>query len=412
MKYMPRQEKGHLHAWILLVSFLLIPLCGVAQTRIPGQPASLPPAISQQMQQAVTNQQYTPQAVQSSIQQMDQLIRTGVGDASRIQPTFDGKNLIFRINGQVYTFDVTQEAHKVTENLTTLTVTPEVPRAYEEATIRVTNYSTNLAEDRITWTVNGSVVQDQIGGTSITIPMRGIGEETRVVVSVMSRKLGEFFSKELLVNPGDVAILWEANTYTPPFYKGKPLPSYKSTVKLIPFPTLVSKGKNISPDQLLYEWKRNYRNVEALSGFGKRSASFETGGGLQEERLKLLVRDPNSGAQTEREVTIAITEPKLLLYAGSPLFGFRYEEALGKSFLLSNEETTIKGEPYFASKEELEDGSAPLKWSQNGKSIPSLNQSVTLHKPTTGGSSRIDASIDNPKRILQSAKSSITITYQ
>ncbi len=358
------------------------------------------------------NEEVDPEAVRRAIEQMNQRVKDETSKNVNSKPIFDGKNMIFNVNGVTYTFDITEGARKTSQALTSFVMTPQTPRAHQEVTIRVNNFSTDTTEDRITWSVNDTIVQDQIGGTSIKIRMGEVGESVHVVATILSRKLGEVFSKDITLTPGDVAVLWEANTYTPPFYKGKPLPSYRSTIKLIPFPTMLIDGRLIPPKDLLYQWSRNYQNIPSISGYGKQYSFIEASGGTREELLTLTVKDLESKAETERSVAISIVEPKILLYSGSPLQGTRYEQALNKSFTLGTQETTIKGEPFFISNEEIEEGSSPLKWKQNGKEIPSLYGSVTLQKPSTTGSSRIDASLENPKRILQFAQTGITISYQ
>jgi hypothetical protein len=404
---MPRQRKNIVRVFlgIALVSFALaahgqtvpdslIDTIVEATQVTPGQPTSIDASVIRRM-----------------IEQRDEMVRRGTEAAINVQPVFDGRNLTFVLNGVTYVFDVTSEARKVTAALTKLTVTPKAPRAHEEITVQVQNYSTNILEDRITWTVNDVVVQDEIGGTSIRVRMGAIGEETRIMATIFSRKLGELFSKEIVLVPGDVAILWEADTHIPPFYKGKPLPSYKSTIKLIPFPTVLIDGKLIPPQQIFYEWNRNSKDLDSISGYGKRFAFFEAASGVRQERLKLTVKHLDSGAGTEREVLVNIVSPKLLLYAGSPLQGVRYEEALGKAVSLDEQETTLRAEPFFVSNEDLSNGSASLTWKQNGKTIPSLFRSVTLQRSEGGGASRIDATFENPARILQSVRNSLTINY-
>jgi len=307
--------------------------------------------------------------------------------------------------------DISIPEDTTVQDATSIRTKPKVPKAFEKVVFTVENFATKLAEDRIVWSVDGRVVQDQIGGDTITATMGKIGEALNVRVSIDSRKYGKRLTKEVSLVAGDVAVLWEANTYVPPFYKGKPLPSYKSTIKLIPFPTMVAGGRVISPENLLYTWNRNYRNIKELSGYGKRFSVLESGGGIQEERLLLTVSHPETGASTERNIVIKIVTPKLLLYEGSPLQGIRYERALDKELTLGEQEVTIKGEPYYFSNEELLLGTSPVIWKQNRKEIPSLYNTIVLKRPSEGGTSRIDVSLDNPKRVLQSARRGLSVTY-
>ena len=354
-----------------------------------------------------------PDAVRKTIAQMDEYMKNKRAEMIDNKPVFDGKNLIMNIHGVTYTFDITVQAQEARVAFTTLRTTPPVPRAYEAVTIQVESFSTDLIEDRITWTVDGTVVQDDIGGSSIRINMGAIGEEKRIIATIFSRKHNQLFSKELVLVPGDVAVLWEANTYIPPFYKGKPLPSYMSTIKLVPFPTILAGGKSVPHKNLVYRWKQNYRNVKEISGYGKPYSFIQAGGGTREERLKLSVSHPESGGETEREIIIGIVEPKILLYAGSPLQGTRYEEALKRDYPLTTQETTLRAEPFYFSREELNTGASPLHFTQNGKPIPSLYDSIVLQRQSgQGGSSRVDVSITNPSRILQSARAGVNIVYQ
>ncbi len=307
--------------------------------------------------------------------------------------------------------DVSIPEDTTAQDATLLRTQPSTPKAFEKVVFTVENFATKLSEDRITWTVDGRIVQDQIGGDTITATMGKIGEALNVRVSIDSRKIGKRLTKETTLMAGDVAVLWEANTYIPPFYKGKPLPSYKSTIKLVPLPTMIAGGRAIPPENLLYSWNRNYRNIKELSGYGKRFSVLEAGGGTQEERLLLTVSHPETGAVTARNITIKMATPKLLLYEGSPLQGVRYERTLDKELFLREQEVTIKGEPYYFSNEDLLVGTLPITWKQNGKVIPSLYNTIVLRRPSERGTSRIDVALSNSARVLQSARNGLNVTY-
>jgi hypothetical protein len=74
--------------------------------------------------------------------------------------------------------------------------------------------------------------------------------------------------------PVDVDILWQANTYTPPFYKGKALFTPESNVTFIALFNIIIGGKRVDPSDVVYKWKVNRTVDGANSGFGKNSYNY------------------------------------------------------------------------------------------------------------------------------------------
>jgi hypothetical protein len=349
------------------------------------------------------------------------LFNTG-GETSGTTGSADGSGFSDYVNGLPTkitlpggkVLDLSIPENTVAEQGMSITSFPTVPRPLGNVTLTLDDYATNLEEDRITWSINGKIVSDQIGGNTITVRMGPAGTPYMVRVVVDSLSAGKRLAKDFTLNPADVAILWEADTYTPPFYRGKALPSYLSIIKLTPLPMVIGVGgKRVSPDQLIYSWKQDYVPVQSISGYGKTSAEVAMGTGVQETVLTLDVKDATSQATAERTVTISAVDPKLLFYAGTPLQGIQYGRALGESVAQKTQEMTIDAEPYFFANTELGTSDAALKWQQNGVSITGSGlRTITLRVPgNVSGSSRIDASLANNVRILESASRSLVVNY-
>ena len=65
-------------------------------------------------------------------------------------------------------------------------------------------------------------------------------------------------------------VLWEAlDSHTPPFYKGKPLPSNESYIRA------VAISGSFNPRTTTYTWNRGGKTVASASGLGKSAFIFK-----------------------------------------------------------------------------------------------------------------------------------------
>src|SRR5688572_16598777 len=69
----------------------------------------------------------------------------------------------------------------------------------------------------------------------------------------------------------EVDLLWQAETYTLPFYKGKALWSKESRVKLLAIPRGPGVG---NPLNLTYKWTKNGTVLGNINGVGKNTIAF------------------------------------------------------------------------------------------------------------------------------------------
>jgi len=74
--------------------------------------------------------------------------------------------------------------------------------------------------------------------------MGSLGEKKTVTIKVVSRR-GGYLEEKITFQPALVDLMWEANTYTPPFYKGKALTSSKSSITVTAIPQLKTSDKKI-----------------------------------------------------------------------------------------------------------------------------------------------------------------------
>jgi len=92
---------------------------------------------------------------------------------------------------------------------------PDTPGPYTLTTVALTSLSQNLAQSIITWSVNGEQTLSGINARRLSFKTLGPGEKTVVQVRATSPD-GKEAIKELTFNPGDIDLLWEANSSVPP----------------------------------------------------------------------------------------------------------------------------------------------------------------------------------------------------
>lgn len=295
----------------------------------------------------------------------------------------------------------------------TFVVSPEFPKPNQTVSLSAQSFSTDLNKATFKWTVNGKVFAQGAGLKEITIPSGKAGALTTVSVSVVTADIGTV-TNSVSIRPAEVTLVWEADTYTPAFYKGKALEAYGGFFKVTAIPEFFdTKGKRIDPKTLIYTWKKNGNIQGDVSGYGKDSfvdsqSSYLRGG----DDVSVTVTSPKQSFSGTQSISISPVIPSVVFYENSPLYGTVYEKNLNGAFRLSNEEITLRAELYNFSKPLA--GLVTLDWNINGQKVPqfSNNNQITLRKDSAlAGQSTLGVTAQHQKRPLQGAQNGITINF-
>ncbi len=292
-------------------------------------------------------------------------------------------------------------------------ITPGEPRAREEVTATLTSTSVNLATARVLWTINGARAMEGAGLTQFTFRVGALGSVSRVGVFVTT-PLGETIERTFEIRPAEVDLLYEAITYTPPFYAGKALPTSKSKIKMLAVPHFISEnGKRISEETLIYTWQQDRRILGSLSGTGKNTILIETPRPLQETHIVVSVSSGDGIRNARSEIVISAKNPEVILYEKHPTLGVRYGSALTPEITLTEEEITVRAEPYFFSAEDVASGNLRFAWSLNESLItpPLRIDEISFRKNGGAGTAQLTLGIENVAKILQSAAEKLLIRF-
>jgi hypothetical protein len=216
------------------------------------------------------------------------------------------------------------------------------------------------------------------------------------------------------IAPSELDLLVDSDSYVPPFYRGRALPSAGTTLHLQAIAHFKDKSGAMVPDTAItYTWKRNGSNV-ASSGLGKSTAVLPAPVLFGSDTISLIAQ--TSGGQTaQTSITIGSQEPILLLYEDHPLFGIMYERALPSRTTIADSEMTFAATAYFAQIVGPNDPRLTYSWMVNRSAIktnPTDPSEITINADNSTGIARIDLSLSHSTNIFMDAQGSWGITFQ
>ena len=290
-------------------------------------------------------------------------------------------------------------------------VSPENPAPDQFVNIEIEGVGQFLGDSQITWRENGQIVSSAQNQETFSFDVGGVGTATRIDITIDSATQG-VITKEFVFNPSVVNMVWEADTYTPLLYQGKSLYTAGSNLKVVAYPTVMIGGSLIPTNKLSFQWSDNNTPNTAASGLGKNVFTFQ-GDQIQSGEDVTVTVYYNNASVGKGEIFIPASQPQVLFYQQDPLRGELLDEALSGNFTLTNQEVTVKAEPYFFAK------NSPLQydWTLDGQetSGPQSAQGLlTLRETGSGsGATTLGVTIQNTDTaaLLQQAQAALQIAF-
>jgi hypothetical protein len=287
-------------------------------------------------------------------------------------------------------------------------LSPEVPGEYQDVEISLRSFTTDISSSMISWFVDGKAVVEGVGMSSFQTRTRGVGEEIRVNVIIVTPS-GHRIDRELVLSPTEVDILWEANTTVPPFYRGKALPSPRGTVRVAAFPRFNTKSSD--PSQYLYEWSYDI-SKKVAGGLGKSSAVVPSlrEGVRTRVSVKVLSQDRSkSGTGMLMFPTVA---PRVVIYERDPLYGVRLDRPLGSEGISTkNDGVFLRSYPLYFSENDRSLGKFKIFWFIDDYRAPNWTDKNEIYLSKAEGASSATVRYENSANILQQAFLRVPITF-
>lgn len=207
---------------------------------------------------------------------------------------------------------------------------------------------------------------------------------------------------------GEVDLLWEADTYTPPFYKGLPIWSKQSRINLF----AVENIPNESASTLIYRWTRDGSVIGAASGVGKRSLSFADGVLSLSTEIKVDVFK-EEGQEPLGTATLILkpSDPRALVVEDNPLYGLMLNKAIYGEFVIKEDESSFSAIPLFSDISKRTGEAMKYVWSTNSGDSR-VGERVTYRAPEEGeGTASVGLRITNAKTVFQPKQNNFLIKF-
>lgn len=296
-------------------------------------------------------------------------------------------------------------------------VAPENPGPNEEVTITLNSYANNLDSVLISWSVDGKPSTSDIGKKSFIVTAPEAGKEMRISVTVALSDGN--LEKIIVLRPVVMALLWQANdSYVPPFYKGKAMPSIGSEIKVVAMPEIKIQQKGslgiVNPKNMVYAWKKDYTNDPGASGYGKNFYTFITDYLEDTNHISVTASVLEGNYSSVANLDVRTFQPKILFYRNDATLGTLWESALSDGHRVEGAEV-IEAAPYFISPRDLRIPSFVWDWSINGSyvSVDNIRKNVLplQTQPGVSGTSNIKLELSNKYNLLTSAQKEIRVEF-
>lgn len=290
---------------------------------------------------------------------------------------------------------------------------PSNPNPGDTVKISLEAYGTDLNAANITWKIDGTTAKEGRGITELDVVAGDAGTKKTVDIFIDPPN-GPEIQKTVIIQPEQLDIVWEAKTYTPPFYKGKALYAPQEQVTIAAFPNFKADGSvGVDPSHISYNWQNNLDGVPQYSGYGSNYMLF-AGPIVQDDQYIYVTATADSGATAEANIDMLPTLPNVLVYEDSPLYGVLFNKALPQTFNLQNSQTTLAAYPYYFGFNSQTDPNAEYQWTINNQNISApQNQATMVFTNSNGQSGASDIGIDvkSASNFLEEATQSLNINF-
>lgn len=289
-------------------------------------------------------------------------------------------------------------------------VEPEHPKPGDSVMLTVADYGGNTSNTTYVWSVNNAVVAQGVGQTSIALVAGTLGNaQTVQVLAIENGRARE--STTFTIRPSSVDLVWEGNTYSRPFFLGRPLPNGQSTVTVLAIPHLGAGKTEVASNNVIYTWKVNGVLLEKQSGYGKSSAVLSAPKFNAAFTVSVQASTMDGGSVAENTTVIEPHIPTTVFYEDAPLLGVRFDKAITGSFPFASDEVSFIGYPLFVN----DLGALSYAWSLDGSVFDtdsSYPRMATFKKIGTGaGNHEISFSFKNPEKFLEEGESSFQLNF-
>ncbi len=288
--------------------------------------------------------------------------------------------------------------------------TPKTPSQNSEVQLTAVGYGLGLDESLIQWFVNGRLANEGIGLKKHTLGP-GTVDQNGVEVEIFAETSIGPMSAFAYISAGTVDLVWEAETYTHPLFKGKPLFVPGANIKVVAFPEITDPlGNDLNLNDLFFLWEvdgKKYQEGWGVNDININGAPYKTS-----RRVEVSINDGSGQMRAQESVTIDSEDPSIVLYPKDPLQGILFSQGIGHqgSLNITQREVGLEAVPYYFSENA---DSLSYRWQIDGNSVEDNENSLNVRLPESGsGRSTARVYAELPESLLQDAEAVYTLIYK
>lgn len=310
-------------------------------------------------------------------------------------------------------FIVPPTTFSATSSDISVNVVPANPAPNQDVSLSLSSYGLNLDVVSIKWYVNGKNVLSGTGQKTLSTSVGAAGTDTNIS-AIVSLPEGDL-EKRILLRPNTIVLLWQAtDSYTPPFYKGKAMPTLDSEIKVVALPEIKTSSGSISASGLTYSWRKDYSNDQDNSGYGRNYLIYNNDYLDEINTIQVNASTADQGYSVDGSINIGTVSPELVFYKRDKKLGTLWDEALSNTHFIDQEEILVAA-PYFIAPKNLLNPRLVFNWFINNNlvNLESIFSNMLPLKTEEGrsGTSKVRLEINNKDRLFQNVSKEINIQF-
>ncbi len=300
-----------------------------------------------------------------------------------------------------------------TNGTISIAFSPTSPKPGDTVHLTVQSSLLDVLESDILWEADGKKIAQGKGADSTSLKAGALGTETPVDVTVITTE-GTAVSARVVIVPTELDLLVDSDSYTPPFYHGRPLASAGTNLHLQAVPRFKRAGVSIPSSALTYMWRRNGMVLGSISGLGRSTAILPVEHLFGTDTISVEVRSGDGVLSHTSSVSLFARDPVLTLYQDHPLYGVMYHRALGPSTFIPETEMTFTAIPLFAQATSVYDPALNFVWHVNGAEIPTNRENpgkITINAENSSGIAFVELETTHATNYFLNAKDRWNVTF-
>ncbi|TSC57539.1 MAG: hypothetical protein Greene041679_301 [Parcubacteria group bacterium Greene0416_79] len=296
-----------------------------------------------------------------------------------------------------------------------IVLSPERPRAESVVMLEAESFGANLDSAKIGWSLNGEPALQGIGEKRFSVRLGALGTATAISVTAETRD-GRQLTKEVVIRPANVELLFESSGYTPPFYRGKALMPFQGSALIAALPAFVNgRGDRLSPKELIYTWKEDGNIIGDSSGAGRSLFVIASRVPIRSKAVSVEVASGDGALMATAGTEITPVAPRLLLFEDHPLYGIAFHRALRGETPLSKDEMRVSAIPFYFEVPARDSRRVTYSWSLNFAPLSNERKPDVVLRRTSDRGGRATLSLEaqyDEEKSFQAARASVGIIME